>query len=83
MDYETWLRPLARGQRADARRCRVCGHLTLSPVRQSVNKLLLVFLGAALCYIVVDVAMDGRFDGNVFRAITDYWTSQAPSRDGR
>jgi hypothetical protein len=65
--YTQWLRPKAPD---DPRRCVVCGHRSVTPVRHSLNWLIAALLGAALCYIAIDVAEDGHLDGRVWRALT-------------
>jgi uncharacterized paraquat-inducible protein A len=50
-------------------KCPVCGHRTVSIVRHSLNWVLVALLGAALMYIVMDVAHGGRLDGSILRAI--------------
>jgi hypothetical protein len=70
--YDRWL----RGDRevADPRRCPVCGHRTVPPVRRQVNRVLLMILGIALAYIALDVAIDGRLDGSLYQAIRSHIT---------
>ena len=65
--YRQWLDPKPRA--VDPRRCPVCGHRSVAPIRSSLNWLLVVLLGAALCYIVLDVAHNGRLDDSLFRLI--------------
>lgn len=66
--YTQWLRATAPPK--DPRRCPVCGHRSLTPMRASINWLIAALLGAALCYIALDVAEDGRLDGRVWQALT-------------
>jgi hypothetical protein len=70
--YERWL----RGERpaTDPRRCAVCGHRTVPPVRRQVNRLVLMLLGIALAYIALDVASDGQLDGSLYHAIRNHVT---------
>jgi hypothetical protein len=70
--YERWL----SGERsaADPRRCPVCGHRTVPPVRRQVNRLLLMLLGIALAYIALDVASDGHLDGSLYHALRSHIT---------
>jgi uncharacterized paraquat-inducible protein A len=68
--YADWLVGGSRRAGADPRRCPVCGHRSLTPIRHSLNWLLAVLLGAALCYIALDVAADGRLDNHLWRAFT-------------
>jgi hypothetical protein len=57
----------------DSRRCRVCGHITITPVRRTFNGALLVLVGMLLAYIVLDVAHGGRFDGSILKLIYEDW----------
>jgi hypothetical protein len=57
--------------------CRVCGHRTILPARQTVNRLLLVVIGILISYIALDVAHSGHFDGSLYRAIERGWHQQA------
>jgi hypothetical protein len=68
--YDRWLNPASRA--ADPRRCPVCGHRTVPPVRRQVNRVLLMLLGVALAYIVLDVVSDGRIDGSLYEAIRSH-----------
>jgi hypothetical protein len=68
--YERWLSRTSAP--ADPRRCPVCGHRSLPPVRRHVNRLLLMILGVALAYIAIDVVTDGHLDGSFYRAIRDH-----------
>ena len=74
--YERWLSGERRA--ADPRRCPVCGHRTVPPVRRQVNRLLLMLLGIALAYIVLDVASNGRLDGSLYHAIRTHVTEGPP-----
>ncbi|HEV8617323.1 MAG TPA: hypothetical protein VGU22_17655 [Methylomirabilota bacterium] len=56
-------------KRADPLACRVCGHRTVPIVRRSVNGLLLLLLGALLCYITLDVLENGKLDGSLLAMI--------------
>ena len=56
-------------KRADPLACRVCGHRTVPIVRRSVNGVLLILLGVVLCYVVLDVAENGKLDGSLFTMI--------------
>jgi hypothetical protein len=47
-------------------------------VRHSLNWLIVLLLGAALGYIVLDVAEDGRLDGSVWRAVTTHSPRSRP-----
>lgn len=69
--YERWLNRAPSPP--DPRRCPVCGHRSLPPVRRHVNRLLLMVLGAALAYIALDVAADGRLDGSLYRALRSHF----------
>ena len=66
--YREWL-----GRQADApidpRRCPVCGHRSLTPVRSTLTWVIAALLGAACLYIVLDVAEDGRLDGSIWHAL--------------
>jgi hypothetical protein len=66
--YRQWLD--AKPRTDDPRRCPVCGHRSLTPIRSSLNWLMLILLGAALGYIALDIAEDGRLDGSIFRLIS-------------
>jgi hypothetical protein len=55
----------------DGRRCRVCGHLSLTPVRRTFNALLLVVIGMLFAYIVLDIAHDGTLDGSILGVIRE------------
>ena len=70
--YEQWLD--ASRVRVDPLRCRVCGHRTMPPVRRNLNRVLLMLLGIAIAYIVLDVASDGRLDGSLYHAIRAEFT---------
>jgi hypothetical protein len=52
-------------KREDPRRCRVCGHLTVTPVRRTLARVLMMVIGALVCYIALDIAEDGRLDGGL------------------
>lgn len=52
-------------KRQDPRRCRVCGHLTVTPARRTATWLLLMVIGALVCYIAIDITQDGRLDGTL------------------
>ena len=66
--YREWLgRP--QGDRIDPRRCPVCGHRSLTPVRNTLTWVIAALLGAACLYIVLDVAEDGRLDGHIWNAV--------------
>jgi len=58
-------------KRADPLACRVCGHRTVPIVRRSVNGLLLLVLGALLCYITLDILENGKLDGSLFMMIRE------------
>jgi len=58
-----------RPDQEDERRCRVCGHLSLTPVRRTLNAVLLIVIGMLLAYILLDIAQDGTLDGSIFRVI--------------
>jgi len=66
--YAQWLD--RRRRREDRQRCPVCGHRSLTPIRNSLNWLMALVLGAAPAYIVLDVVEDGRLDGSLWRAVT-------------
>jgi hypothetical protein len=55
----------------------VCGHRTLTPVNRTLQWILAALLGAALCYIALDVAEDGRLDGSLWRAVTAHRSAPA------
>ncbi len=57
-------------KREDPRRCRVCGHLTVTPARRTLTRLLMMVIGALLCYIALDIAEDGRLDGGLHAWLT-------------
>jgi hypothetical protein len=57
-------------KREDPRRCRVCGHLTVTPVRRTLTRLLMMVIGALVCYVALDVAEDGRLDGGLHAWLT-------------
>jgi len=79
--YRQWLD--TRAPTDDPRRCPVCGHRSLTPIRTSLNWLMLILLGAALGYIVLDIAEDGRLDGSIFRLISTAITSPASAQPSR
>ena len=56
-------------EKDDPRRCRVCGNYTISRPRRIATLVLAVLLGAALCYITLDIAENGRLDGSLFTLI--------------
>jgi len=58
-----------RSTQEDERRCRVCGHLTITPVRRTLNAVLLIVIGMLIAYILLDIAQDGTLDGSIFRVI--------------
>jgi len=60
-----------RAGSADERRCRVCGHLSLTPARRTFNALLLVIIGMLFAYILLDIAQDGTLDGSILRVIRE------------
>jgi hypothetical protein len=62
----------------DPRRCRVCGHLTLTPTRRAGMILLWIVIGALLCYIGLDVFEDGKLDGSLYRAVLRTHSVNAP-----
>ena len=55
----------------DERRCRVCGHLSLTPVRRTIRTVLLIIIGMLMGYIVLDIAHDGMLDGSILRVILE------------
>jgi len=61
----------ARVPEDDDRRCRVCGNLTLTPVRRTMNAVLLIVIGMLLAYILLDIAHDGTLDGSILRVIRE------------
>jgi hypothetical protein len=65
-------------KREDPRRCRVCGHLTVTPARRTANWLLLMVIGALLCYIMIDIVEDGRLDGTLRGWLSSSAASAAP-----
>jgi hypothetical protein len=65
---------------ADPRRCRVCGNLTLSPVRRAGRAVLWALIGALLFYIAVDVYENGALDGSIYRALRHADEPSAPQR---
>jgi hypothetical protein len=75
----TFLNPEARGT-VDPRRCRVCGHLTLTPVRRASRALLWAIIGALSLYIALDVFENGALDGGVYRALRHDEARPAPQR---
>jgi hypothetical protein len=60
----------------DPRRCRVCGHLTLTPARRVANWILIAVIGALLMYIVLDVAENGHLDASLYKYIRSQWTAE-------
>jgi hypothetical protein len=48
-------------------------------MRNSLNWVIAVLLGAALTYIALDVAENGRLDGSLWRAVTTHHVAM-PSR---
>jgi hypothetical protein len=64
----------------DPRRCRVCGHLTLTPVRRAGQALLWLIIGALLLYITLDVFENGALDGGVYRALRHDHARPGPQR---
>jgi hypothetical protein len=56
----------------------VCGHRTVPIVRRSVNGLLLLLLGALLCYITLDILENGKLDGSLFMMIRDRAAASGP-----
>ena len=79
--YERWLTRDHAHTDTDPRRCRVCGHRTVPPVRRHMNRLLLMILGVALVYIALDVVADGRLDGSLYRAIREHIHQTWGARD--
>jgi len=60
-----------RASQEDDRRCRVRGHLSLTPVRRTMNALLLLIIGMLFAYILMDIAHDGTLDGSILRVIRE------------
>ena len=50
-------------------------------MRRSLNWLLVLLLGAALAYIVLDIAEDGRLDGSIFRMLVSIAAESSAARD--
>jgi hypothetical protein len=67
-------------KRADPLVCCVCGHRTVPIVRRSVNGIVLVLLGALLCYIALDIADNGRLDSSLFVLIRTHGAPPASPR---
>jgi hypothetical protein len=63
-----FLNPDAR-EAVDPRRCRVCGNLTLSPVRRAGRAVLWAVIGALLLYIALDIYENGALDGSLYTAL--------------
>lgn len=74
-----FLNPDAR-EPVDPRRCRVCGNLTLSPVRRASRAGLWVIIGALLFYIALDVYENGALDGSLYSALRRGDLRPAPQR---
>ena len=74
-----FLNPDAR-EPVDPRRCRVCGNLTLSPVRRASRAALWVIIGVLLFYIAFDVYENGALDGSLYRALRRGDLRAAPQR---
>ena len=74
-----FLNPDAR-EPVDPRRCRVCGNLTLSPVRRASRAALWVIIGALLFYIALDVYENGALDGSLYGALRRGDLRPAPQR---
>jgi len=60
-----------RAGHEDERRCRVSGHLSLTPARRTIDALLLVVIGMLLAYILLDIGHDGTLDGSILRVIRE------------
>jgi hypothetical protein len=65
---------------ADPRRCRVCGNLTLSPVRRAGVAALWAIIGALVFYIALDVYENGALDGSIYAALRRGGEQSAPAR---
>jgi hypothetical protein len=79
MAQSKFLNPDAR-EPVDPRRCRVCGHLTLSPIRRASRAGLWALIGALALYIALDVYEDGALDGSLYRALRDH--ARPPAAQG-
>jgi hypothetical protein len=77
-----FLNPDAR-EPVDPRRCRVCGHLTLSPARRAGRAGLWVIIGALLLYIALDIYQDGALDGSLYRVLRHDPARPAPEQTVR
>jgi len=67
---------LRRERQEDPRRCRVCGHLTVTPARRVGSWILIAIIGALLMYLTLDIAENGRLDASVARYVLKEWQAR-------